>query len=56
MFRRILTVVIVALGVLGLGGAALAVANSVSTEPEPAFISPLDSSIVSEDEAQLVLS
>ena len=45
MYRRILTVTLITFGVLAAGGAAFAVANSVSTKPEPAFISHFDKSI-----------
>jgi len=45
MYRRILTVTLITFGVLAAGGAAFAVANSVSTKPQPAFISHLDKSI-----------
>ena len=45
MYRRILTVTLITFGVLAAGGAAFAVADSVSTKPEPAFISHLDKSI-----------
>jgi hypothetical protein len=48
MYRRILTVVLISTGVLTAGGAALAVANSVSTRPEPQFISRTDKSGVSD--------
>jgi hypothetical protein len=39
--------------VIASGGAAFAVATSVSTSPDPAFISPVDKSVVSEDQARL---
>ena len=45
MYRRILTSTLITFCVLAAGSAALAVANSVSTKPEPAFISHLDKSI-----------
>ena len=53
MYRRILTALAVSAGVIASGGAAFAVATSVSTSPDPAFISPVDKSVVSEDQARL---
>jgi hypothetical protein len=46
MHRRIVLVTLVGLGVVGAGGAAFGVANSVSTTPQPAYISHLDKSVI----------
>jgi hypothetical protein len=48
MYRRILTIAAISAGVLVSGGAALAVANSVSTTPDAQFISHTDKSGVSD--------
>src|SRR3954470_9709652 len=48
MFRRTLAIAAISAGVLGSGGATLALANSVSTTPDSQFISHTDKSGVSD--------
>jgi hypothetical protein len=52
MYPRILTITAVVAFVLAAGGSAFAVANSVSTSPDAAFISRIDKSIVTQQQAE----
>ena len=52
MYRRIFTTAAITIGALAAGSAAFAAANSVSTKPDPAFISHVDKSVVNKGQAE----
>ena len=52
MLKRVVTSLVVVVGLLALGGIAIAAANAVSTKPAPAYISRLEAEHRREDRVE----